>query len=132
MAQFLQNLKEDIQEWRKEFLTRIALAGRTVFSPYLDQAAEMWDECERRYGAGAGYRVDVSGILQDQFESDAGAIATSQKIENQVISIWGQIIIEPLAHLIHCMAGIRKRAWYNRLESLRVRPRTLIWNCSVF
>src|SRR6185312_4766849 len=26
---------------------------------------------------------------------------------------------EVLAHLIHCIAGIRKRAWCNRLESLR-------------
>jgi transcriptional regulator with XRE-family HTH domain len=96
VAQFLQNLKDDITEWRKEFLTRVALAGRTLFSPYLSQATEMWEKCERRYGAGAGYRVDVSGIFGEQFESDERALATTQKVESQVAAIWGQIIIDPL------------------------------------
>ena len=31
----------------------------------------------------------------------------------------GRLVRKPLAHLIHCIAGIRKRAWYNHLESLR-------------
>jgi hypothetical protein len=44
----------------------------------------------------SGYRVDVSGIFLDQFENDERALATSQKVENQVAAIWGQIIIEPL------------------------------------
>jgi transcriptional regulator with XRE-family HTH domain len=96
VAQFLQNLKEDVEEWRKDFLTRVALAGRTLFSPYLSHAADMWEKCERRYGGGAGYRVDVSGIFQEQFESEGTAVATSQKVENQVAAIWNQIVIEPL------------------------------------
>lgn len=96
VAQFLENLKDDVEEWRKEFLTRVALAGRTLFSPYLGQAAEMWDKCEKRYGGGSGYRVDVSSIFQEQFESDEGALATTQKVEGQVSAIWSQIIIEPL------------------------------------
>jgi transcriptional regulator with XRE-family HTH domain len=96
VAQFLENLKDDVEEWRKEFLTRVALAGRTLFSPYLGQAAEMWDKCEKRYGGGTGYRIDVSGIFQEQFESDGGALTTSQKVESQVAAIWSQIIIDPL------------------------------------
>lgn len=96
VAQFLQNLKDDIEEWRKEFLTRVALAGRTLFSPYLGAAMDMWERCEKRYGAGAGYRVDISGIFQEQFETDEGALATSHKVESQVSAIWSQIIIDPL------------------------------------
>ena len=96
VAQFLQNLKDDVEEWRKDFLTRVALAGRNLFTPYLRRATEMWEKCEERYGGGAGYRVDVSGIFQEQFESDAGAMTTSQKVEGQVAAIWEQIIIEPL------------------------------------
>src|SRR5258705_9925300 len=38
ISQFLQSLKDDVEEWRKEFLARVALAGRTLFSPYLSQA----------------------------------------------------------------------------------------------
>ena len=49
-----------------------------------------------RYGGGAGYRVDVPGIFREQFENDAGAMATSQKVEGQVATTWEQIIIEPL------------------------------------
>ena len=96
VAQFLQNLKDNVEEWRKEFLTRVALAGRTLFSPYLSQATDMWNKCEERYGAGAGYRVDVSAILGDQFENDERAITTSVKIESQITAIWSQIVIEPL------------------------------------
>ena len=96
VAQFLENLKDDVEEWRKEFLTRVALAGRNLFSPYLSEATEMWEKCEKRYGGGSGYRVDVSGIFQEQFESDTGAMTTSQKVESQVAAIWEQIIVEPL------------------------------------
>lgn len=96
VAQFLDNLKEDVEEWRKEFLTRVALAGRTMYSPYLGQATQMWEECADRYGGGAGYRVDVSSIIQSQFETDGGALETSRKVESQVASIWIQIIIDPL------------------------------------
>jgi transcriptional regulator with XRE-family HTH domain len=97
VAQFLQGLKDDVQEWRKEFLTRVALAGRTLFSPYLNQAREMWEKCENRYGGGSGYRVDVSSIFQTSFESDEDALTTLQKVEGQVISIWSQIVVDPLA-----------------------------------
>ena len=96
VAQFLENLKDDVEEWRKEFLTRVALAGRNLFTPYLGQATDMWARCEARYGGGAGYRVDVSGIFQEHFESDVGAMTTSLKVEGQVTAIWQQIIIEPL------------------------------------
>ena len=96
VAQFLDNLKDDVEEWRKEFLTRVALAGRNLFSPYLSEATDMWEKCEKRYGGGSGYRIDVSGIFQEQFEGDAGAMMTSQKVEGQVAAIWEQIIVEPL------------------------------------
>jgi hypothetical protein len=96
IAQFLQNLKDDVEEWRKEFLTRVALAGRNMFSPYLGQASEMWEKCEARYGGGTGYRVDVSSIFQDQFENDAAAMTAAQKTEAQVAAVWEQIVIDPL------------------------------------
>lgn len=45
---------------------------------------------------GSGYRADVSGIFRDQFETDVGALATTQKVEGQVSAVWSQIIIDPL------------------------------------
>jgi hypothetical protein len=96
VAQFLENLKDDVEEWRKDFLARVALAGRNLYSPYLGHAVDMWERCEARYGGGAGYRIDVSSIFQDQFESDAGAMTAAQKVEAQVAAIWEQIVIAPL------------------------------------
>ncbi|MGM4998259.1 hypothetical protein AB8A05_05935 [Tardiphaga sp. 538_B7_N1_4] len=96
VAQFLENLKDDVEEARKEFLTRVALAGRNLYSPYLSQAVDMWDKCEARYGAGSGYRVDVSAIFQAQFEGDPNAMTATEKVEAQVGSIWEQIVIDPL------------------------------------
>lgn len=96
VAQFLENLKDDVEESRKEFLTRVALAGRNLYSPYLSQAVDMWDKCEARYGAGSGYRVDVSAIFLSQFEGDPNAMTAAEKVEAQVAAIWEQIVIDPL------------------------------------
>lgn len=58
VAQFLENLREDIQEWRKEVLSRVALAGRMLYAPHLQgQAGELWRACHDRYGEGSGYRA---------------------------------------------------------------------------
>ena len=94
IASFLQTLQEDIQEWRKDFLSRVAREGRARFIPYLRQATKMWDRCEERYGAGAGYRSAVSEIFQEQFENEAGA--TLEQIESRVKEIWNQMIVGAL------------------------------------
>ena len=96
IASFLQTLQEDIQEWRGDFLGRVASEGRTRFLPYLSQATEMWDECEQRYGGGTGYRSAVSKIFQNQFENDGEAGATLEKIESRVAEIWNQMIVGKL------------------------------------
>ncbi len=97
VAQFLENLRDDVQEWRKEFFARVALAGRMLYAPHLTgQATSLWSACNARYGAGSGYRVDVSEEFQDHFETDPDALATAQKVENQVKALWGQIVVDQL------------------------------------
>ena len=97
VAQFLENLRDNIQEWRKELLSRVALAGRMLYAPHLTgQATALWNACYARYGAGSGYRVDVSEQFQDHFETDADALATAVKVESQVRALWAQIVIDPL------------------------------------
>lgn len=96
VAQFLEGLKDDVEEWRKEFFSRVALAGRSLFSPHLSNASELWEQCEERYGAGSGYRVDISDIFQDHFETDDNALAVLKKVERQVVALWSAIIIDPL------------------------------------
>lgn len=97
VAQFLENLREELQEWRKELLSRVALAGRMLYAPHLQsQASALWQTCYNRYGAGGGYRVDVSQEFQDHFDTDTHAIATATKVESQVKALWLQIVVEAL------------------------------------
>lgn len=97
VSQFLENLREDIQEWRKEVLSRVALAGRMLYAPHLSgQAGDLWRTCHVRYGEGSGYRVDVSQEFQHHFDNDADALATAAKVEKQVNALWIQIVIDAL------------------------------------
>lgn len=99
VAQFLENLRDDIQEWRKELLSRVALAGRMLYAPHLlSHAGSLWQTCYDRYGEGGGYRVDVSQVFQSHFDSDTDALATAVKVENQIKVLWLQIVIEALTN----------------------------------
>lgn len=95
--QFLENLRDDIQEWRKELLSRGALAGRMLYAPHLtSQAGALWQACYDRYGEGGGYRVDVSQQFQTHFDTNQDALATALKVENQVKALWIQMVIDAL------------------------------------
>ena len=96
IASFLQTIQEDIQEWRLDFLRRVAREGYTRFLPYLRQAKKMWNDCEEKWGAGSGFRNDVSEIFQKQFENDEDAAATLDKIESRCAEIWNQMIVGTL------------------------------------
>lgn len=94
---FIDNLRDDIQEWRQELLSRVALAGRMLYAPHLTgNATALWSACNARYGGGGGYRVDVSEEFQEHFETDTNALATARNVEKQVESLWIQIVIDPL------------------------------------
>lgn len=97
VTQFLENLCEDSQEWRKDLLSRVALAGRMLYAPHLlNHADDLWEACLDRYGEGSGYRVDVSLQFQTHFDTNSDATATTVKAENQVKALWSEIVIEPL------------------------------------
>jgi transcriptional regulator with XRE-family HTH domain/polyhydroxyalkanoate synthesis regulator phasin len=97
VAQFLENMREDIQEWRKEMLSRVALAGRMLYAPHLlGQAGALWQACYDRYGEGGGYRIDVSQQFETHFDTNVDALATMVKVESQVKALWLQMVIEAL------------------------------------
>ncbi|WP_082930515.1 helix-turn-helix domain-containing protein [Rhizobium bangladeshense] len=97
VAQFLENLSEDVDDWRKELLSRVALSGRMLYSPHLlNRAGDLWKACLKRYGEGSGYRVDVSQQFQAHFDANEDALATAVKVENQVKALWAQLIIDAL------------------------------------
>jgi transcriptional regulator with XRE-family HTH domain len=97
VAQFLENISEGSQEWRKDLLSRVALAGRMLYAPHLlNHAGDLWQACHDRYGEGSGYRVDVSQQFRAHFDTEPDALATAVKVENQVKALWIQIVIEAL------------------------------------
>jgi transcriptional regulator with XRE-family HTH domain len=96
IAGFLEGLQEEVEEWRAEFLSRSALAGRTLFAPHLASAQKLWGDCETRYGAGSGYRVDISDILLEHFETDVRAKETLRRVEQQIAGLWQNLVIDPL------------------------------------
>nr|USU31078.1 helix-turn-helix domain-containing protein [Methylobacterium sp. OTU13CASTA1] len=96
VAQFLEGLQDDVAESRKDFLSRAALAGRSLFSPHLNQAVDLWSQCQQIYGAGSGYRTNIADIFQNHFETDDAALVVIEKVGSQVAAIWAQIVIDPL------------------------------------
>src|SRR3546814_10788855 len=40
----LETLREDIADWRQEFLSRSLSVGRNTFKPYLDGSVEFWSD----------------------------------------------------------------------------------------
>lgn len=101
IKQSLESLQDDVAEWKQEFLSRAALAGRISFAPYLEGATELWNDCEARYGAGSGYRLDVSDIFLDHFEQDSAAKAASSRVEASLAKIWSDLVIDPLTEAVN-------------------------------
>ncbi len=96
IKQILDSIQDDLIEWKQDFLNKAALTGRVTFAPYLEGASGLWSECENRWGAGSGYRVDISDIFQKHFEEDVAAVEASERVNASLAKIWRQIVIEPL------------------------------------
>ena len=96
VLQFLISLQDDLAEWKQEFLAKAALTGRVAFAPLLEEAGELWRDCDRLYGAGSGYRVNVADVLTKFFEENSAARATQAKVEASLAEIWTEVIIDPL------------------------------------
>ena len=98
VAQFLENLRDSIQEWRKELLSRVALAGRNALLTSFDRKRD--GPCGAPATLGmvpeSGYRVDVSEQFQHHFDTNSDALNTAAKVEAQVKALWAQIVIDPL------------------------------------
>lgn len=96
VKQFLESIQDDLAEWKQEFLNRASLVGRVSYSPYLEGASELWDECTERYGEGSGYRVDVADIFQKHFEQDEEAQHAKERVEAALARTWLDLVVEPL------------------------------------
>lgn len=94
--QLLESLQDDVKEWKQDFLVKAALNGRVSYSPYLEGAVNLWKACEKRYGSGSGYRVDISDIFQNHFEEDKNALSARDRVNAALEKGWRDIVIDPL------------------------------------
>ena len=99
MHEFLHELRENVEEWRRNFVEKARAIGEEAFRSDLAADAEFWARCEDRWGQGAGYRDDVAGMVEEWFEA-AEREDLHSSAERRVRSAWRRHVIKPLRRLI--------------------------------
>ena len=99
MHEFLRELRENVEEWRSNFIERARAVGEEAFRSDLSDDAEFWAQCEARWGRGAGYRDDVADMVEEWFESPEREQLHSSA-ERKIRSAWRKHVIKPLRRLI--------------------------------
>lgn len=92
----LETLREDISDWRQEFLTRALSVGRNTFKPYLDGSIEFWSDLGARYGQGKGYRDDVATMVANWFESTPALDEARRRVDARLGDAWNELVIARL------------------------------------
>lgn len=92
----LEALREDLDEWRQEFLTQSATIGRLAFKPYLDAAPDLWRALTAYWGQGAGYRAKVVSEINSWFETEELGEAR-RRVEVRLRDAWRTLILDRLS-----------------------------------
>ncbi len=92
----LETLREDIADWRQEFLARALKIGRNTFKPYLDGSVEFWSDLRTRYGRGGGYRDDIAVMVADWFETTPELDEARKRVDSRLTDAWNELVIARL------------------------------------
>jgi transcriptional regulator with XRE-family HTH domain len=92
----LDQIENNIQEWRARFAEAARTAGAEVYREPLKQAAELWSECAGEWGGGSGFRQRVKARLQKWFEEKT---ALKDKLEQIVKIRWSETVLDELRRL---------------------------------
>jgi transcriptional regulator with XRE-family HTH domain len=92
----LEVIRDDLKNWRQEFLVNVYTIGKTLHKPHLEAAAQLWLECQSRWGAGSGYRSDIAALVQTWFENDPGLAQMRQSLESSINSAWRELVLNRL------------------------------------
>lgn len=99
MHGYLHELKENVEEWRSDFIENARAIGEETFRSDLVNDAAFWTKCEGRWGWGAGYRDDVAEMVEEWFEASERENLHSSA-ERKIKSAWRKDVIKPLKRLI--------------------------------
>jgi hypothetical protein len=94
--QTLETTKDELSDWRQEFLKKALSVGRTIFKPHLDEAADLWARCVARRGGGSGYRDDIADMVQNWFETNPELNKVRRKLEGALNAEWSEVVLERL------------------------------------
>lgn len=89
-------LREDLGEWRQEFLAQAVTVGRVAFKPYLDSATNLWAGLAVYWGQGSGYRSKVATDVKDWFEGTAELADARKRVEERLFEAWSDLVLERL------------------------------------
>lgn len=92
----LETLREDLADWRQEFLARALSVGRNAFKPYLDGSIEFWSNLGARYGQGKGYRDDIAEMVNDWFEETPALDEARKRVDARLTDAWNELVIARL------------------------------------
>jgi len=92
----IDTVREDIGEWRQEFLTKSVTIGRIAFKPYLDSASGLWEQLSDHWGKGSGYRMKVITDVKNWFEQNAQLADARLRAESRLHEAWREIVLERL------------------------------------
>jgi transcriptional regulator with XRE-family HTH domain len=67
--EFLSRVVENLDASIDDAYRKLQIGGREAFREELEKDLEFWRECERRWGAGPGYRSAISEMTDHRFES---------------------------------------------------------------
>lgn len=95
VCQMLTSVKEDLDEWKQEFLGKALAVGKAIYKPHLDDAVDFWRSCAVRYGLGGGYRSDIADTITDFFEGQA-MTDLRNKIDAGLNTEWQEVVLNRL------------------------------------
>jgi len=96
IREFLATLREEVKEWKQEYLRHANDIGRTAFTPYLDDATDLWQKCRQRWGGGPGYRNDIADLIREWFENTPELDAARKRVESALQQSWRDLVLKPL------------------------------------
>jgi transcriptional regulator with XRE-family HTH domain len=94
--QTLAAVKDELNDWRQEFLKKALSVGKTIFKPHLDDALDLWGRCIARRGGGAGYRDNIAQMIQEWFETTPDLNKVRRKVEAALNTEWNEVVLERL------------------------------------
>jgi hypothetical protein len=93
---YLNELRRTAPVWRQRFLADATSSGKEIFRAQLFEAEGVWEDCERYWGGGPGFRDRVRNRLAEWFNSQNALV---EVLEQQVQASWRESFLAPLATL---------------------------------